>query len=101
MIAILSFSGIRLKNFAQLEIGSTFKEVQGHWWLELPAGKTKTGKRREDHPVPQILSEFIGVYLKDSRPVLIGTRPPTNSLWISSTTGKPYTQKNLGISAYL
>jgi integrase len=42
------------------------------------------------------LSKFIGVYLEESRPILIGTKPPTDSLWISSTTGKPYTQKHLG-----
>ena len=97
MIAILAFSGMRLKNFAHLEIGTTFKEVQGHWWIEVPARKTKPGKRREDRPVPQILSKFIGAYLKESRPVLIGTKPARDSLWVSSTTGKSYTQKNLGI----
>jgi len=36
------------------------------------------------------------VYLNQSRPVLLGSRPPTNALWISSTTGRRMTTKNLG-----
>ena len=35
------------------------------------------------------------VYLNQSRAVLIGSRPPTNALWISSTKGRRLTTKNL------
>jgi hypothetical protein len=33
MIALLAHCPIRPKNFAGLEIGHTFKEVDGSWWI--------------------------------------------------------------------
>jgi site-specific recombinase XerD len=47
-------------------------------------------------PVPAFLNCYIDAYLK-SRPVLLGSMPPTTALWISSTTGRPMTTNNLGI----
>jgi site-specific recombinase XerD len=44
----------------------------------------------------EILNRVIDVYLSQSRPALIGSRGPNNSLWISSRTGRQLTQKNLG-----
>src|SRR5262249_35051240 len=95
MIALLALGPIRLKNFAALEIGSTFKEVPGHWWIVLPATSTKT-RRLDERPVPEFLNCSINAYLNQSRPVLIGSRSQTNTLWISSTTGQRLTTKNLG-----
>jgi integrase len=95
MIALLALCPIRLKNFATLEIGQTFKEVQGRWWISLPANMTKTG-RPDERPVPAWLNRAIDVYLNQSRPVLLGSRPLTKALWISSTTGRRITTKNLG-----
>jgi hypothetical protein len=46
--------------------------------------------------VTQRLNWAIEAYLNDWRPVLIGSEPTSNRLWISSTTGHPYTYKNLG-----
>jgi hypothetical protein len=42
MIALLAVCPIRIKNYAALEIGKTFKEEQGTWWITLPYGRTKT-----------------------------------------------------------
>ena len=56
---------------------------------------TKSG-RPDERPVPAWLNRYIEVYLNQSRPVLLGSRPPTNALWISSTTGRRMTTKNLG-----
>jgi len=95
MIALLAVCPIRQKNFAALEIGHTFKEVQGSWWIALPATSTKT-RRLDERPVPEFLNRAIEVYLNQSRPVLIGSRPHTNALWISSTRGQRFTTKNLG-----
>jgi hypothetical protein len=95
MIALLALCPIRPKNFAGLEIGHTFKEVDGSWWIALPANLTKS-RRRDERRVPAWLNQYIDVYLKQSRPVLLRARPPTNALWISSTTGRPMTTKNLG-----
>jgi integrase len=95
MIALLALCPIRLKNFAALEIGQTFKDVQGRWWITLPGSMTKTG-RPDERPVPAWLNRYMDAYLNQSRPVLLGSRPPTNALWISSTTGRRMTTKNLG-----
>jgi integrase len=95
MIALLALCPIRLKNFAGLEIGHTFKEVHGRWWIALPGNMTKSG-RPDERPVPAWLNRYIDVYLNQSRPVLRGSRPPTNALWISATTGQGMTTKNMG-----
>jgi integrase len=95
MIALLALCPIRLKNFAGLEIGHTFKVVDGSWWIALPGHLTKS-RRPDERRVPALLNRFVELYLNQSRPVLIGSRPPTNALWISSTTGRPMTTKNIG-----
>ena len=95
MIALLALCPIRLKNFAALEIGQTFKEVHQRWWIALPGISTKS-HRPDERPVPELLNRYIDVYLGQSRPVLLGSRPPTNALWLSSTTGRPVTTKSLG-----
>jgi integrase len=95
MIALLALCPIRLKNFATLEIGRSFKEIHGSWWIVLPSISTKTS-RPDERRVPKWLNPAIALYLNESRPVLIGSKPQTNALWISSTTGGPLTRKNLG-----
>jgi integrase len=95
MIALLALCPIRLKNFAALEIGRTFKEINGKWWIALPGISTKS-RRPDERSVPALLNRYIDMYLNQSRPVLLGSRPPTNALWLSSTTGRPMTTKNLG-----
>ena len=95
MIALLALRPMRVKNFASLEIGHTFKQVCGSWWITLPGGSTKTGAS-EERRVPDFLNRAIELYLKQARPILIGAKPATNSLWISSRTGHQITTKNLG-----
>jgi integrase len=95
MVALLALCPIRLKNFAALEIGQTFKDIHGRWWITLPGNMTKS-RRPDERPVPAWLNQCIDVYLNQSRPVLLGSRPPTNALWLSSTTGRPMTTKNIG-----
>jgi integrase len=95
LIALLAACPVRIKNYAALEIGNTFKELHGGWWITLPSKSTKTGGA-EERPVPDYLDRAIDLYLKQARPALIGSRPASNSLWISSRTGHRYTRKNLG-----
>jgi integrase len=95
MIALLALCPIRLKNFAALEIGRTFKEVHERWWVALPRISTKS-RRPDERRVPSVLNRYIDAYLHQSRPVLLGSRPPTNVLWISSMTGRPMTTKSVG-----
>ena len=51
MIVILGLSQIRLKNFVALEIGNTFKQVSGNWWISVPGGSTKN-KRWIEKRIP-------------------------------------------------
>lgn len=95
MVALLALNPIRLKNFAGLEIGRTFREADGSWWIVLPSVSTKT-RRPDERRVHLVLNRWIGLYLKEMRPALIGGRPATDALWISSRTGAAYTRKNLG-----
>jgi integrase len=95
MIALLALHPIRLKNFVALEIGTTFKEVQGRWWIILPSSQTKS-RRPDERRVTERLNWAIEAYLNQWRPVLIGSEPASKRLWISSTTGGPLTYKNLG-----
>lgn len=48
---------------------------------------------RRVHPV---LNNYIDLYLNESRPILRGSKSTTDALWISSTTGRAITTKNLG-----
>jgi integrase len=95
MIALLALHPIRLKNFANLEIGHTFKEVHESWWIVLPGTSTKS-RRPDERRVPKLLKPFIELYLNQSRPVLLRSMSHTNMLWISSRSGEPMTGKNLG-----
>jgi integrase len=95
IIALLAVCPIRIKNYGALQIGTTFKKEQGTWWITLPYGSTKT-EDADQRPVPDYLNDAVKLYLTESRPVLIGSCPATNALWISSRTGRRYTTKNLG-----
>jgi integrase len=93
MIALLALCPIRRKNFAALEIGHTFREIHGRWWIDLPGSSTKT-RRPDQRRVPKLLNLPIEVYLTQSRPVLLRSNS-TNALWISARTGGPMTKNNL------
>jgi site-specific recombinase XerD len=95
MIALLAACPIRIKNFAHLEIGGTLKEVDGAWWISLPANSTKS-RRIDERRVPKYLNKIIQLYLTEARPRLMGSKPGSNWLWISSRTGGRFTTKNLG-----
>jgi integrase len=95
IIALLAACPIRIKNYAALEIGTTFKQEQASWCINFPRGSTKTDAA-DQRPVPDYLEDAIELYLTKARPALIGSRPATNFLWISSRTGRRYTTKNLG-----
>jgi hypothetical protein len=70
MIALLALCPIRLKNFATVEIGQTFKNVQGRWWITLPGNMTKTGRPARRASCPSMVEPLHG---RVSEP--IATRP--------------------------
>lgn len=90
MLALLTLCPCRRKNFATLEIGKTFKQVSGTWWIMVPPRKTKSGQRPEERPIAAWLNPYIELYLTESRPILLsGADRETQMLWISSVTRQP------------
>jgi len=94
MIAMLALCPIRLKNFASLAIGVTFREIEGSWWIVLPAADTKS-RRADERRLPDFLKPYVDLYVSDARVVLLDPDTPTNALWLS-TVGAPMTKKSIG-----
>jgi len=95
MIALLAFHLIRLKNFAALEIGRTFVQVNGRWWIVLAASETKEG-RADERPVDDCLPCWIDRYLTIHRPILARKDDAPASLWLSSNDGRAMTYRGVG-----
>jgi integrase len=88
MVALLGLCPIRLKNFAGLEIGRSFVEIKGRWWIVLAASETKEN-RPDERPIDELLTPVIDRYLNQHRPVLARTDNPISALWLSSNDGAP------------
>jgi integrase len=93
MIALLAYCPIRLKNFAALELGRSFVNVDGLWWIVLTASDTKE-KREDERPVPEELANWIDRYLALYRPVLGRGKPLPNSFWLA-INGEPLTYASI------
>jgi len=96
MLCTLALCPIRLKNFAELQIGTSFREIQESWWIILPKQATKTKKRPDERRIPEFIRPVVNLYISEARAVLVDPDRETNALWISSTTGLPFTKKTLG-----
>jgi integrase len=88
MIALLAFCPNRRRNFATLEIGRSFVENNGQWWIVLSASETKE-KRADERPVEKLLTPFIHRYLDYYRPLLARSNSPPSALWLSANDGAP------------
>ena len=87
IVAMLAMHPIRLKNFADLEIGRNFVEIKGSWWwIVLPASETKEG-RPDERRIDDLLQPALDRYLKKHRPILAGADQSTKALWLSSNDG--------------
>ena len=83
MVALLALCPIRRKNFAALEIGRSFVEIHGTWWIVLSASETKE-KRADERPINELLKPVIDRYLGQHRPVLARSHRASSALWLSS-----------------
>ena len=66
MVAMLAFHPVRLGNFVALEIGRSFKQVNGSWWIVLSHSETKE-KRADERAVDPCLARWIDRYLNIDR----------------------------------
>ena len=73
MVALLAHDFIRLKNFAALTLGKTFRRVGDRWWIVLQGSDTKSS-RPDERPVPKHLNRAVAIYLTYARPTLLGRR---------------------------
>jgi integrase len=95
LIALLALHPIRVKNFAALTIADTFINIDGRWWLHIPSEDTKS-RRVDERQVPEFITEVVNRYINIHRPVLCRGYAEHLALWVSSTTGRRLTVKNLG-----
>jgi integrase len=89
MVAMLALHPIRLKNFASLEIGHNFLNIEGRWWIILGAGETKE-KRPDERRIDDMLAPSLEKYLSIHRDVL-AQKSESNALWLSSADGQAMT----------
>ncbi|MBX9778231.1 MAG: site-specific integrase [Xanthobacteraceae bacterium] len=94
MIAFLSLCPIRAKNFAGLQIGTTFRNIAGVWWITLPKQMTKSRNPLE-RQMPSLIRPIIDKYIDLYRPVLLRPDRPSNSLWPSVTRGAAMLPNNI------
>jgi site-specific recombinase XerD len=90
MVAMLAMHPIRLRNFASLEIGRNFIEIEGSWWITLSAANTKE-KRPDERRIDELLTTALTLYLGTYRQVLQGNNSESNALWLSSHNGAAMT----------
>jgi integrase len=95
LVALLALHPIRVKNFAALTIADTFINIDGRWWLHIPSDDTKSN-RIDERQVPELISDVVNRYIKTHRQVLCRGDAKQFALWVSSTTGRRLTTKNLG-----
>jgi integrase len=94
MVALLALCPIRRKNFVALEIGRSFVEIQGTWWIVLSAAETKE-KRADERPIDELLTPAIDLYLAQHRPVLARNVNQLSALWLSSADGTPLSNRGM------
>ena len=94
MITLLARCPIRLKNFAALEIGRSFLNVDGTWWIVLTAAETKE-KREDERPVSEEFTNLVERYLKVYRPILARGNDAGHALWVA-INGKPMSYASMG-----
>jgi site-specific recombinase XerD len=88
MVAMLAMHPIRLKNFADLEIGRNFIEIKGAWWIVLSPAETKE-RRPDERRVDDLLNSALERYLNKYRPALADRADTqTAALWLSSNDGR-------------
>jgi integrase/recombinase XerD len=96
LISLLAARPLRLANLVGLALDRTLVLRGKEWWIQIPAAETKT-KEPIELPWPQLLIDFLNIYLASHRQVLAQrhgrwTRPIGGALWLSRD-GSPMTRR--------
>ena len=70
MVALMALHPIRLKNFAELELGRSLVRIADDWWIVLSGADTKAG-RPDERQLDPALTQALALYLTWARPVLL------------------------------
>lgn len=88
-IALLAYRPMRMKNFAQLRLGTELREESSRWRLIVPGAHTKNRKPYEAL-LPKALRPALERYIETYRPILLAgerndTTKPIDAVWVSDT----------------
>jgi integrase/recombinase XerD len=96
LIATLASRQLRLRNLTGLILGQTLVQRGDGWWIQIPAGETKT-KDPIEAPWPEMLVRHLEIYLADHRAGIVALRGAgSEALWLSMY-GRPMTDNAIYI----
>ncbi|WP_201839182.1 hypothetical protein [Microvirga zambiensis] len=76
MVALLAVHPFRHKNLGELMLGSSFRRLDGSWWIILEAEDTKGG-RVDERQVADYLNPLVDRYLATYRSILLARQVAT------------------------
>lgn len=76
MIALQAVHPIRHRNLTELDLGNSFRRVDGRWWIILEATEAK-GRRADERQVPDYLTPTVERYLTRYRSILLAQAADT------------------------
>ena len=85
MVALMAAHPLRRKNFAELSLGTTIRETQAGWMIDIPGAVTKNGQPIQ-FEVADRLTPYLKTYLECVRSRIAA--PLENALWVSWDGGR-------------
>ena len=81
-VALLALRPFRIKNFAEMALGSNLIQRGPMWWFNYSPQETKNGRSLEVQ-FPEPLLPHLAKYLHHYRPLLAGNRYRGDRVWVS------------------
>jgi len=81
-VALLALRPLRIKNFAEMALGSNLIQRGPVWWFIYSPEETKNGRFLEVQ-FPEALLPWLAKYLHHYRPLLAGNRYRGDRVWVS------------------
>ena len=94
LFALASFRPLRRKNLVALDIGRQLVPVGDKWFIIIPREETKTRRTPIEFQIPDLLQQYLEIYLDVVRPQLL-SNPNCKALWLNSQ-GRPLAYAQIG-----